>query len=183
MMRHRCCQPRAGQTTPAATARNGAVAGLGPMKEASFRDAGRTGSSGPRQVGRSIASESTRTYRSRPRARPIPGSSGTPDRSRSRPGGPCSPRLIGVPRADRGRPARLYTQLSRSGLVSPVVTWPGRALLRRAAGAQAPPGRAGLRPAGRHGSMPRRNSISARVKGPDVGQGRISTPTGLRDLR
>jgi hypothetical protein len=54
---------------------------------------------------------------------------GHQNRSRSWPGGPCSPRLIGVPQRRQGRPARPYTQLSRPGLVSPVVTWPGRALL------------------------------------------------------
>jgi hypothetical protein len=42
--------------------------------------------------------------------------------SRSWPGGPASPRLIAVPQRRHGRPARPYTQFSRPGLVSPVVT-------------------------------------------------------------
>ena len=42
--------------------------------------------------------------------------------TRSWPGGPASPRLIRVPQRRHGRPARPYTQFSRPGLASPVVT-------------------------------------------------------------
>src|SRR6059058_176118 len=83
--------------------------------------------------------------------------------TRSCPGGPCSPLWISFPQRRHGRPARPYTQLSRPGLVSPVVTCPGRVLLASSSRCPSPTRacRSSTEPAGRDGSTPRRNSVSA----------------------
>ena len=82
--------------------------------------------------------------------------------TRSCPGGPASPRLITVPHRRQGRPARPYTQLSRPGLASPVVTCPARALFASSSRwpSETSASRSATEPAGRAGSTPRRNSVS-----------------------
>src|SRR6266536_599453 len=75
---------------------------------------------------------------------------------------PCPAARTGLPHRRHGRPSRRYTQVSAPRPRMPVVTWPARSLFasssRRARLTSA--SRSPMRPAGRHGLMPRRNSTS-----------------------